>query len=218
MRIRRKPWAKPELLACPFCIDTPQDMRNKWNSAFKDNSKPVYMELGCGKGGFISQIAPMNPDINFIAIDIKNEMLGLAKRKLENAYADANTEPDNILIACQNIEKIDTIFGEKDCIDRIYINFCNPWPRSKHKKRRLTHSRQLVQYRTFLADGGEIWFKTDDDELFEESFEYFSETGFNEIFRTYDLHAENFDDNIITEHEQMFTDMGLKIKAAVFKK
>jgi len=218
MRIRHKPWAVPELQACPFCVKNPESMKGKWNTAFKDNSKPVYMELGCGKGGFISQIAPANPDINFFALDIKNEMLGLAKRKLEKAYADAGISPDNILIMTQNIERIDNVFSEDDRIDRIYINFCNPWPRKKHKKRRLTHSRQLVNYRKFLADGGEIHFKTDDDELFEESFDYFNECGFTEIFRTYDLHSENISDNIVTEHEQMFTDMGKKIKFAVFKK
>ncbi len=217
MRIRRKPWAKPELEACSFCIQNPKEMKGKWNTAFKDNTKPVYMELGCGKGGFISQIAPANPDINFFALDIKSEMLGLAKRKLEKAYSEINTEPDNILIMCQNIEMIDTSFGEGDSVDRIYINFCNPWPRAKHKKRRLTHSRQLMKYKAFLKKDGEIRFKTDDDELFEESFEYFKECGFTEVFRTYDLHAENLPDNIVTEHEQMFTDMGKKIKYAVFR-
>lgn len=218
MRIRKKPWAKPELEACPFCVQKPEELKNRWNTAFKDNSKPVYMELGCGKGGFISQIAPANPDINFIAADIKSEMLGLAKRKLESAYNEKNIPADNILIMCQNIERIENVFGENDSIDRIYINFCNPWPRAKHKKRRLTHSRQLMQYRKFLADGGEIHFKTDDDMLFDESFEYFNECGFTELFRTYDLHAENLPDNIVTEHEIMFTEMGKTIKAAVFRK
>lgn len=218
MRIRRKPWARPELEACPFCIDNPEEWKGRWNTAFKDNSRPLYMELGCGKGGFISQTAPANPDINFLALDIKSEMLGLAKRKLEAAYNKAGADTDNILIMCQNIEKISNAFGDGDSIDRIYINFCNPWPRNKHKKRRLTHSRQLIQYRTFLKDGGEIHFKTDDDELFDESFEYFRECGFTELSRTYDLHSENYPQNVMTEHEQMFIEMGKKIKFAVFRK
>ena len=87
MRIRCKPWAKPELEACGFCINEPETLKGKWRCEFK-NDAPLYLELGCGKGGFISQAAPSNPDINYIAVDIKNEMLVLAKRKLEDAYKE----------------------------------------------------------------------------------------------------------------------------------
>ena len=139
-------------------------------------------------------------------------MLGLAKRKLEKAYEEKNLTADNIFIFAQNIEQIDSVFDESDVIDRIYINFCNPWPREKHKKRRLTHPRQIMKYKTFLRKGGEIRFKTDDDELFEESLEYFKECGFELKYITYDLHASGFNENIVTEHENMFTEMGLKIK------
>ena len=135
MRIRHKPWAKPELDACDFCVHNPQEMKGKWNTVFEDNSKPLYVELGCGKGGFISQIAILHPEINFIAMDIKNEMLGLAKRNLEKAYFDAARKPENVRIAIQNIENIDNAWDENDNVDRIYINFCNPWPKKKHKKR-----------------------------------------------------------------------------------
>lgn len=210
MRIRRKPWARPELEACPFCVQNPCEQIGKWNSIFPEPDKPLHIELGCGKGGFISQLAPQHPEINYIAIDIKSEMLGLAKRKIEAAYKEKELPTDNIRIAVQNIERISTSFGEGDRVDRIYINFCNPWPRAKHKKRRLTHTRQLMQYKPFLT--GEIRFKTDDDELFEESFEYFEEAGFEIRYKTYDLHAENRADNVETEHEKMFTEMGKKIK------
>lgn len=210
MRIRHKPWAKPELDACEFCVHTASENKGKWNKSFADNSKPLYLELGCGKGGFISQIAILHPEINFVAMDIKNEMLGLAKRNLEKAYAEAERTPDNVRIAIQNIENIETSWGEDDKVDRIYINFCNPWPKKKHKKRRLTHTRQLLSYKKFLC--GELWFKTDDDELFEESFEYFEEAGYDIKYKTFDLHAESPYENIITEHERMFTEEGKKIK------
>lgn len=210
MRIRHKPWAKPELEACPFYITEPQNCIGKWNELFSNPSAPLYVELGCGKGGFISQAAPAHPEVNFIAMDIKNEMLVLAKRKLENAYKELDMAPDNVRIAIQNIERIELAWNENDCADRIYINFCNPWPKKKHKKRRLTHTRQLLAYKKFLR--GQLWFKTDDDELFEESFEYFNEAGYRIVFRTFDLHNETGIENFVTEHEKMFTDEGKKIK------
>lgn len=210
MRIRHKPWAKPELEACPFYINDPQAQKGKWQEIFADKSKPLYVELGCGKGGFISQAAPAHPEVNFIAMDIKNEMLVLAKRKLEAAYAEKGAEPDNVRIAIQNIERLELAWDENDRADRIYINFCNPWPKAKHKKRRLTHTRQLVNYKKFLR--GQLWFKTDDDELFEESFEYFAEAGFRIVYSTHDMHAESPYENFVTEHEKMFSDEGKKIK------
>ena len=165
MRIRCKPWAKPELEACEFCINEPESLKGRWDSVFTKKS-PLYLELGCGKGGFISQVASANPDVNFIAVDIKNEMLVLAKRKIEEAYKEKNFKTENIKIFIKNIEQINDVFGDGDKIDRIYINFCNPWPKSKHKKRRLTHFRQLEKYKDFL--NGVLWFNTDDDELFNE--------------------------------------------------
>lgn len=211
MRIRCKPWAKPELEACEFCINEPETMKGKWRESFKNSDAPLYLELGCGKGGFISQAAPENTNINYIAVDIKNEMLVLAKRKLEEAYQEKNLPMDNVKIFIKNIEQIDNVMDENDRIDRIYINFCNPWPKQKHKKRRLTHFRQLEKYRKFL--NGEIWFKTDDDQLFDESFEYFDQAGFKIKFKTRDLHSSEYaEQNYITEHEKMFTDEGKKIK------
>lgn len=212
MRIRRKPWAEPELKACPFCIDNPDDFKGKWNTMF-NNDNPIYVELGCGKGGFISQIAPQNLDINFIAVDMIDAMLGLAKRKLEKAYQEKDVPTDNVRIFIKNIEKISEVFGDGDIVNRIYINFCNPWDRkNKHKKKRLTHPRQLEQYLTFLAPNGEIWFKTDSDILFEHSIEYFKEMNFDIKYITYDLHNSGFQPNYITEHEIMFSEEGIKIK------
>lgn len=210
MRIRCKPWAKPELNACDFCINEPDKLKGKWKSEFS-NDNPIYLELGCGKGGFISQAAPDNLNVNFIAVDIKNEMLVLAKRKLEQAYSEKNLAMDNVRIFIKNVEQIENAFEKSDPIERIYINFCNPWPKSKHKKRRLTHFRQLMRYKTFLK--GDIYFKTDDDQLFEESFEYFDQAGYKIKYKTYDLHgSECVGKNYETEHEKMFTEQGKKIK------
>ena len=217
MRIRHKPWAKPELEASSFFVQDPDERKNKWLGAFK-TQQPFYIEFGCGKGGFVSQAAVNNPEVNFLAVDIKYEMLGLAKRNVEKAFAAVGRAPDNVLLAAHNIERIDMMLGSEDKADRIYINFCNPWPRMKHKKRRLTHPRQLMNYRTFLKDGCEIHFKTDDDELFSESLEYFEQCGFKVKYITYDLHASGYEPNLMTEHEKMFSDEGIKIKFVIVEK
>ena len=110
------------------------------------------------------------------------------------------------------------ILDKADKVERIYINFCNPWPRGKHRKKRLTHTKQLEKYKEFLVPGGEIYFKTDDDELFESSLHYLEESGFSIVSKTYDLHNETvFEKNIETEHEKMFSEQGIKIKALIAK-
>ena len=215
MRIRFKPWARPELEASSFYILEPETIKGKWREQLKNPNKPLYLELGCGKGGFISKIASSHPENNYIAIDLVDAMLGLAKRKIEEEYKNTNRETDNILLTRFDIERIFLIFDPKDSIDRIYINFCNPWPKPKHKKKRLTHTRQLEKYKQFLKAGGEIHFKTDDDELFKESLNYFEETGFEIIKKTYDLHSEDCPENVRTEHEEMFSNEGIKIKALI---
>lgn len=208
MRMRRKKWARPELAACPFYIEHGEEYKGRWNTVF-GSDKPVYAELGCGKGRFVLQAAMYYPDINWLALDIKSEMLAVARRTIVN---ELGREPENIRLVSQNIAMINTAFDGNDRIDRIYINFCNPWPRKKHKKRRLTHTRQLMQYRTFLKNGGEIHFKTDDDELFEESLPYFEHSGFSVKFITRDLHSTDYSPNFETEHEKMFSEEGKTIK------
>ena len=209
MRIRFKPWARPELEASSFYILEPEKIKGTWREQFKDSNKPLYLELGCGKGGFISKIASSHQENNYIAIDLVDAMLGLAKRKIEEEYKNANKETDNILITRFDIERILLIFDKLDNIDRIYINFCNPWPKGKHRKKRLTHTRQLEKYKQFLKPNGEIYFKTDDDDLFE--------AGFEIIKKTYDLHSEETSENVRTEHEEMFSKEGIKIKALIAK-
>ena len=143
-------------------------------------------------------------------------MLGLAKRNIEQSYKEANIEPENVLLTRFDIERINLILDKTDNVERIYINFCNPWPRGKHHKKRLTHTRQLEKYKEFLKDNAEIYFKTDDDDLFNSSLIYFEEAGFEIIKKTYDLHQEPiFEKNIETEHEKMFSEQGIKIKALI---
>ena len=218
MRIRYKKWARPELEASSFYIDNPEEMKGKWKEYFK-NDNPIHLELGCGKGQFISELASENLNINYIAIDLIDAMLGLAKRNVETRYKEKNIEPKNIVLTRFDIERILLILDSKDEIERIYINFCNPWPKGKHRKKRLTHTRQLEKYREFLKDNGEIYFKTDDDDLFNSSLIYLKESGFEVLNKTYDLHKENiFERNIETEHEKMFSEQGIKIKALIARK
>ena len=147
-------------------------------TVFKNSNNPINLELGCGKGNFISKLSINNPNINYIAIDLVDAMLGLAKRNIEQEFKDNNKEPSNVIITRFDIERILLMMSNNDKVERIYINFCNPWPRGKHRKKRLTHTRQLEKYKEFLIPGGEIHFKTDDDDLFESSITYFNESGF----------------------------------------
>ena len=237
MRIRFKPWAREELETSPFYIDNPQDYKDKWKNLFEKNA-PIYVELGCGKGNFIAKLSKNNEEknINFIAIDLVDAMLGLAKRNLELEYGIRTTlEKEeieneiekqkvikNVKLTRYDISLVSNIFGKEDNIQRIYINFCNPWPRGKHHKKRLTHTRQLMQYKEFLSDNGEIFFKTDDDLLFSDSLIYFEQSGFKIEKKTYDLKNEkdfwNGEENIETEHEKMFQKEGIKIKALIAEK
>lgn len=218
MRIRFKKWARPELEASPFYIDKPEEFKGKWNTAFKNSNNPIHIELGCGKGTFMAQMAINNLDTNYIAVDMVDAMLGLAKRNIEKVYAEKKLEVDNVRLVRYDIERILLFMDKEDKAERIYINFCNPWPRPKHRKKRLTHTKQLELYKQFLVPNGEVFFKTDDDELFKDSIKYFEESGFEIINKTYDLHNEPiFENNIITEHEKMFSDEGIKIKALIAK-
>ncbi len=218
MRIRFKKWARPELEASKFYIDNPEELKGNWKGKFENNN-PIHLELGCGKGQFISKLAVENQNINYIAIDLVDAMLGLAKRNVEKEYNERNIEPKNILLTRFDIERIGLILDKKDEIERIYINFCNPWPKGKHRKKRLTHSRQLEKYKEFLQESGKIFFKTDDEDLFNSSLIYFEESGFEIIKKTYDLHAKGiFEKNIETEHEKMFSEQGIKIKALIAKR
>ncbi len=218
MRIRYKKWARPELEASKFYEDEPEKWKGKWKEHFKNPNQPFMLELGCGKGQFVSKLALENQNINYLAIDLVDAMLGLAKRNIEEEYKNAEIEPENVMLTRFDIERIGLILEKEDKVQRIYINFCNPWPKGKHRKKRLTHTRQLEKYKGFLKENAEIYFKTDDDGLFESSLTYFEEAGFEILKKTYDLHTEPiFENNIETEHEKMFTEQGIKIKALIAK-
>lgn len=217
MRMRTKKWAKPELAACPFYIADSTVYRGKWKTAFA-KEQPIWLELGCGKGLFLAQKAVVEQGVNFIGIDLSSDMLGLSKRNIELKFGEAGLAVDNVKLTWQNIERIEMMFGEEDAIDRIFINFCNPWFKPTQYKKRLTHTRQLVKFKEFLQSGGEIWFKTDDDELFEHSLKYFEEVGFEVLFCTWNLHVSGFEGNIWTEHEKMYTEQGINIKFVIAKK
>ncbi len=174
MRIRYKKWARPELEASKFYIDNPEEYRGKWNKQFKNINNPIHLELGCGKGQFISELASNNLYINYIAIDLVDAMLGLAKRNVEQSYSEKNIEPENVLLTRYDIERILNILDKEDNI------------------------------------------KTNDDDLFNPSLTYFEESGFKISKKTYDLHNEPiFENNIETEHEKMFSEQGIKIKALI---
>ena len=219
MRIRKKKWAEPELSVCGFYVPEPEKLRGRWSSFF-GNDKPVMLEVGCGKGSFVGQMALLHPEINFIAVDIKLDMLGVGRRNIVKMFEEQHREVDNIALVRYNVEALTDIIAPEDGIRRVYINFCNPWPREKHKKRRLTHPRKLRMYRELLGDGMEIHFKTDDDELFEESLEYFKEEGFETVTVSRDLHNSGIDPDTtpMTEHEKMFSDEGIRIKYCVVRK
>ena len=218
MRIRYKKWARPELEASKFYIDNPEELKGKWRTSFKNPENPFHIELGCGKGQFISKLASSNLNVNYLAIDLIDAMLGLAKRNIETEYKEKNIETDNIVITRFDIERILMILEKEDKVERIYINFCNPWPKGKHRKKRLTHTRQLEKYKEFITPDAKIYFKTDDDDLFASTLTYLEETGFEVERKTYDLHEEDiFEGNIETEHEKMFSEQGIKIKALIAK-
>lgn len=216
MRIRKKKWAQPELDACPYYIKDAQEHIGKWRNLFKNPYNALELEIGCGKGTFIAEKGIRNPDINYIGLDIKSDMLAVARRNIEKKFE--GKIPENILLVPFNVEFIEKAFSKNDNISCLYINFCNPWPRAKHNKRRLTYPVKLEKYYDFLADNAKIYFKTDNDELFDDSLEYFESSRFKITYITRDLHSSEIKDNIVTEHEKMFSDEGVKIKYLIATK
>ena len=209
MRLRKKWWARPELESSNIFVNNPREIKGKWKQEFKNNN-PIHLELGCGRGRFLVQKALKHPDINHIAVDLKDEVLVYALRKVK----EVEPEIQNARIVALNISFIADLF-EKDEIEKIYINFCNPRPKDRHNKRRLTHTKFLTEYKKFLRKGSQVWFKTDDKDLFEASLEYFKESGFRLDFVSYDLHNSDFEDNVMTEYETKFTALGMKTMALI---
>ncbi len=210
MRIRRKKWAAPELAACPYYIGEPEEMRGKWETFFP-KKQPMHLDLGCGKCTFLAALSSRDQNVNFIGIDISVDILGVARRNIAAAFGE--TQPENVALLAYNIEKLDALFSENEKAARIYVNFCNPWPKARDHKRRLTHTKQLLLYKRLLAPGGELWFKTDDSGLFLATQRYLHEAGYEILRMTEDLHGENEPGNLESEHETKFAAEGVKIKA-----
>ncbi|AGA69638.1 tRNA (guanine-N(7)-)-methyltransferase [Desulfitobacterium dichloroeliminans LMG P-21439] len=209
MRLRRKAWARPELENDDLVIINPSDYKGKWQEIFK-NDQPIYLELGCGRGQFISQCAELNSQFNYIAIDLYDEVLVKALRKINEKKLI------NVRIIPMNIAKLEEIFSAEE-IDKIYINFCNPWPSRRHHHKRLTYPNFLRVYKKILKKRSEIWFKTDDDDLFKDSLRYFGSVGFQEKLVHFDLHQSDFQENVMTEYEEKFSGQGIKIKFGIFE-
>ena len=210
MRIRKKTWARPELEACSYFVAQPEQQKGEWMQLFGER-RPIHLDLGCGKCVFLGEIAEKHRNVNYVGVDLSYDILGVGRRNIAGAYG--GEEPDNVLICSYNIERLDQLFAPNEGVERLYINFCNPWPTARHHKRRLTHTRQLEAYKSILSGQGEIWFKTDNDDLYLSTRRYFMEAGYEIFFDTKDLHALRDPENIVTEHELMFTEQGIKTKA-----
>lgn len=213
--MRRKPWTEPLIDACPYYVDKPSTRIGHWREQFP-KQQPMWLEIGCGKGVATVKMAHDNPDINLIAIDEVRHVLAVSIKNTMEEYGD---EPvDNLRYSAVDAEYIHDTFELSDGIERIIINFCNPWnEKAKHHKRRLTHTRQLMQYRAFLAPEGEIYFKTDDTPLFTATKRYLGESGFEITYITDDLHASGFAPNYVSEHEKLYTERGYKIHFLIAK-
>ncbi len=214
MRIRTKPWVHGELAACSFFEPDATLHRGNWKNRF-DRKLPLHIELGCGKGGFLASLSSDNPDINYLGVDIKSEMLGLAKRNIESKFATKQKTQYNVKIMSCDIERIFLMLAPQDEVERIYINFCNPWPKPRQQKKRLTHTRQLVKYSEFVTSNCELHFKTDDDDLFYDTLRYIEEAGLTLKIRNDDITKQPIEGNIETEHEKMYIKRGKTIKYLV---
>ncbi|MED3764837.1 tRNA (guanosine(46)-N7)-methyltransferase TrmB [Ureibacillus terrenus] len=205
MRLRNKPWAKDFIQKHPeILIPNPEEFKGKWNEVF-GNDHPLHIEVGSGKGQFIVGMALVNPEINYIGIELYDKVIVKALQKALEAGS-----PPNLRLLKVNAEELENFF-QKNEVDRIYLNFSDPWPKKRHAKRRLTHERFLRIYESILVDGGEIHFKTDNRGLFEYSLVSMSQYGMvlNEV--SLDLHANESEDNIRTEYEEKFSALGQPI-------
>lgn len=208
MRLRRKPWVDEAIHEFDDFVyakdrELGEEQKGYWREIFGKEA-PLHVELGTGKGDFISQLAERHPEINFIGIEAQQDVLYSAAKKI------AEKNLSNVKLLVFDINNIETIFAPGE-VDRFYVNFCDPWPKARHAKRRLTHKNFLEKYRKLLQPGGQLFFKTDNRPLFDFSLEQFAEAGLKVEDISYDLHAENRPDNIETEYERKFSAFGEKI-------
>ena len=212
MRLRNVPGARETIIENQFSIQQPEQMKGKWEEVFQ-NDHPIHIEVGMGKGQFIIEMARRNPEVNYIGIEKYSSVLVRAVEKLEDF------EQDNLRLIRMDAENIEEVF-DKDEVDRIYLNFSDPWPKDRHAKRRLTSTEFLERYEKILAQGGRVEFKTDNTELFNFSLEQVKEAGWYLEKYTYDLHhqEEMNAGNIMTEYEEKFSLKGNPINKLIARR
>lgn len=204
MRLRNKPWAREMLESNPeYVVPSPEQYKGKWNTVFASD-QPLHIEVGTGKGRFITEMAKANPHINYIGIEVyESVIISALDRVLEEKLP-------NLKLLSVNGEKLTDYFAKGD-VSRVYLNFSDPWPKTRHAKRRLTYKTFLKLYEDILIEKGEIHFKTDNQGLFEYSLMSFSEYGLLLKYISLDLHNSDFEGNIMTEYEEKFSQKGSRI-------
>ena len=201
MRLRNVPGARETIIENQFSIQEPEQKKGKWAEVF-GNDHPIHIEVGMGKGQFIIEMAKRNPEINYIGIEKYSSVLVRAVEKLEDF------EQNNLRLIRMDAENIEGVF-DKDEVDRIYLNFSDPWPKDRHAKRRLTSTRFLERYNNILTPEGRVMFKTDNKDLFDFSLEQVEEAGWILENHTYDLHHSEYNEgNVMTEYEEKFSAKG----------
>ena len=202
MRLKNVPGARDVIAGSPLVIHEPERQKGNWQQVF-GNKQPIHIEIGMGKGRFICEMAKTHPDINYIGIEKYSSVLLRAIQKMEE-------EPlPNLLFIRMDAENIDEVFG-LDEVDRIYLNFSDPWPKDRHAKRRLPSKEFLARYDRFLKKDGVLEFKTDNRGLFDFAVEELPQAGWKPVKITYDLHhdEEMMQGNVMTEYEEKFSSMG----------
>ena len=201
MRVRKRKGAEEHLANHPqYVILEPEAAKGKWHELF-GNDNPIHIEVGSGKGAFITGMAQQNPNINYIGIDIQLSVLSYALDKVLASGAE------NVKLLRVHGSSLTNYFEDGE-VDMMYLNFSDPWPKSRHEKRRLTYKTFLDTYKQILPENGEIHFKTDNRGLFEYSLASFSQYGMviNKVWL--DLHASDYEGNVMTEYERKFSEKG----------
>lgn len=202
MRLRKVKGAKEAIDASSLVIHDAITKKEHWHEVF-GNTNPIHIEIGMGKGRFLTALAKQNPEINYIGIERYDSVLVRALEKREQ-----EEEINNLFYLCEDAKNITEIFAPEE-VSRIYLNFSDPWPKDRHAKRRLTSTEFFARYNQILAKDGEVMFKTDNRILFDFSLEQVPLAGWQLKDVTFDLHhSEYANGNIMTEYEEKFSSMG----------
>lgn len=208
MRLRNVRGAREAMIESEYTVNEPEQYKGRWNEFF-GNDNPVRLEIGTGKGKFLTTLAAQNPDINYIGIEKYSSVLVRALEKQNEL------ELPNVIFIRMDAEHIEEIFANGE-IDRIYLNFSDPWPKDRHAKRRLTSRQFFARYNNILAADGCVEFKTDNRVLFDFSVEEVKEAGWKLEAVTYDLHNDAMNEgNVMTEYEIRFSEMGTPINKLI---